>query len=341
VYPHQRERLTHVLQRDRLAALVASSPINLAYVAGSEPIPASRPRLLIVTPAATALVTHARDTEAADADHVVTYEKSPADGLAAAFAALGGADGAIGLESEGLSARDAAAVSAALGPRAVRSGHPTWRAARAVKAPFEIDCLERALVILEEALNALVQVLAPGMTPKEAAAVCEGYAAGHGMTMDRAVVACGKGTRAFRAGDQVAMELAGRWKGYHAMVARAGVLGAPSAAQEEAHAALEAPMAAALAALRAGARAGDVHAAYLRVAGAARTPESIGHGLGLEPQEAPALSAGSDEAVEGDMIVTLSAGGGPGAARLVDTVFVGTRGTRRLNRTQPGLVTLD
>jgi Xaa-Pro aminopeptidase len=334
VYPHQRDRLNHVLERDGLAAIVATSPFNLAYVAGEEPAPARTPRLLIVTSAATALVAQGRDRAAIEADHVVPYGTAPADGLRAALDVLGVGPGAVALETGGLSARNAAAVTAALAPRAVRPGDAAWRAARAVKSPFEIDCLERGLLILEEALNALVQVLAPGMTPKEAVAVCEAHAGGQGMTLARAVVAAGTSGRAFRPGDEIAMELAGRWKGYHAIVARSGVLGVPTPAQEAAHAAVETSLAAALGALRPGSRAHDVHAVLQRAA-------VTGHGLGLEPEEAPVLDASSADAVEADMVFALAAGGGPGTVRLVETVFVGSRGTRRLNRTQPGLVTLD
>ena len=341
MYPHQRERLTRVLERDGLAALVATAAANLAYVAAEELAPASTPRLLVVTPTATALVAHARDTATLDADHVIAYDTTPADALGAALDALGVAGGAVGLDTVGLSAAEAAAVTAALAPRTIRPGEAAWRAARAVKSPFEIDCLERGLLVLEEALNALVQVLAPGMTPKEAATVCETHVATHGMALDRVLIASGADSRAFRAGDRVRMELAGRWKGYHAVVARAAVLGTPTAAQDDAHAAIEAPLAAALGALRPGTPARAVHAAFARAARASATPEAVGHGIGLEPEEAPRLTAASDEPLEVDVVIALTSDGGAGAGRLVDTVLLTARGIRRLNRTQPGLVTLD
>src|SRR5581483_588914 len=79
-----------------------------------------------------------------------------------------GVSGTVAFDDAGLPPSLARAVAGALQGRAVVDGGVALAEARQVKGPWEIEALERALVIAEEALNAVVQVLKPGSTEREA-----------------------------------------------------------------------------------------------------------------------------------------------------------------------------
>ena len=321
MYPHQRDRLTGVLEGAGLAALIAADPAAIAWATASEPDDTTSPRLIVVTPSASTLV-------------------APADGgslaspLREALAALSVGGGAVGLDVDTLPAREAAAVREALTPRETRSAAALWRRARIAKSPFELECLQRALLILEESLNALVQVLEPGMTAKDAVAVCRTAATRQAMTLETATVSARGGAATLAAGAVVQLELAGRRQGYHATVARLAVLGAPGAADDAAHAALEDALAAAVRALRPGAPVREVHEAFA-AAGAV-----IGaHGIGLDARELPDVGPDADDVLEADSVLAVTVDGPAG--RLVETIWVSSQGPKTLNRTRPGLVVLD
>ena len=344
MYPHQRDRLRAVLSSQGLAALVTTAPLNIAWATSTSPAPGPAPRALVVTPAGSVLIAHDEDPDAdsLNADEVSRYGagRLPTIGetLAATVAALEVGDGdPVALEIDSAAA-DQAELRAALGAREVRPGTEVWRRARAVKSPFELECLERGLIILEEALNAAIQVLAPGMTAQQAVAICQTEAGRHGMTFDHTLIAAVRGgrRRTFRAGDLLRLELSGFWKGYHAQVARVAVLGKPDADQEQEHATLEAPLTAAVRAIAPGVRASAVHAA----AAGGRGIDVTGGGIGLEPAEPPVIAPGGDEPLEPGMVVTVAVAGQTGL-RLVDTVLLTSRSFRRLNRSHAGLVTLD
>jgi Xaa-Pro dipeptidase len=346
VYPHQRERLTTVLSGQQLAALITTAPLNIAWATSTSSVPDAPLRALVATPAAAVLLAHADDPDADTlaADDVVRYGTDRigtlGEAVAVTLSALKvAARDPVALELDPASAAaEEPALRTAIGDRAIRPGASAWRRARAVKSPFELECLERGLVILEEAMNAAVQVLAPGMTAELAVEICEKEAARHGMAFDRTVVAAVRGGRraAFRTGDVLRLDLSGYWKGYFAVVARAAVLGRPEPAQDEAHAALEAPLRAAVGAIAPGVRTAAIHAA----AATRRGIDVSAGGIGLEPSEAPEITPDSDELFEPGMVLTVAAAA-PKGARLVDTVLVTSRAFRRLNRSHAALVALD
>jgi len=207
VYPHQRERLTEALAAHRAAALVGTTPANIAYLTGfrsvSRLVYPEAAALAVMAPAGTALIVPTIDTPAvADGDvavdHVVPYgafvfdyaahpgdvgtrarewaarrAASPGAALRAALDALGVSTGTIALDESGVTAVAAREIGAALAGRTVVDGAVAMLEARQVKGPWEIEALERALIAAEEALNAVVQTLKPGATEREAVGLFE------------------------------------------------------------------------------------------------------------------------------------------------------------------------
>ncbi len=390
MYPHQLERLTGVLDQAGLEALVASTPANIAYLTGfrslTQEIYLTR-QTAVFTRRGTALVVPAVDLasivlDGVEVDHVGCYggfiagyaeppseatariralagakAPSPAHALAAALEALGVAGGRVGFD-EGLVTPQAwQRFLERLKPRELLPAADHFLEARRVKGPFEIESIARALHVAEEALNAVIQMLKPGVTEREAALVYAQEAQKRGGRPYGVMVAMGERTaqptpypsdRALRPGDLVRLDAGAVFRGYHGEVARTAVMGAPTAGQGAAHDALQAGLEAAIAVVKPGAPAARVHQTAVAAIQAAGLPTftryHLGHGIGLEPYERPKLA--------GDITTPLEAGevlrvetphyqhGGTGL-NAKDTVLVTTAGATVLNRSARGLVVLD
>jgi Xaa-Pro aminopeptidase len=384
VYPHQAERLTAALAADGLDALVASSPANIAYVTGfwslARAVQPATEIHAVVAPGGTALVVPTMDALAAleagaEADHVVChgafhYEGGPAglralvdtpaasaeDALAIALARVGVRGGRVGLDDAALPAARAAAIGRRLAGHAVVSASGALQTARLVKSPYEIDCLQQALRLTEESLDAVLDMLRPGVTERETATAWEHEAARRGAACYRTVVAFGAASavpapwpteRALRAGDLVRFDLGCVVKGYRSNVARMAVMGEPSSRQQAVFDALHAGMDALLDALRPGtdgARVFETGVAAVRASGLPGfTRHHMGHAIGLDPIEAPWLAPGGGGLEMGMVVCAETPWYVPGEAGLTvtETALLTRSGAHVLNRSRRGLVVLD
>ncbi len=158
------------------------------------------------------------------------------------------------------------------------------------------------------------------------------------------------GSGPIRAGEPVILDFFPRSteSGYWFDMTRTVVKGRPSAGFRKLYAAVQEAQDAALSKVRAGVRAGTVHAAaadVFRKRGYATTEEegyihSTGHGVGLEIHEAPSLHAGNTEVLKAGMVVTVEPGlyyHKLGGVRLENTVLVTTTGHRDLTRMRRGM----
>jgi Xaa-Pro dipeptidase len=391
MYPHQAERLTGALARGGLDALVATTAANIAYIAGfrslARPLYPERPYFAVFTARGTALIVPGIDAatvavERPTADHVRCYgpfvyaraprsdettrrihelmaEAAPTaeDALAEALAALGGGGGTVGLDEAGLAAHAHRRVTERLSPVAVVPAAALLAAARAVKAPWEIECLHRALQIAEEGVNAVVQVLKPGMTEREAVELYVAEVAKRGAEAWVPVIlfgersafpAVGPSDRALKRGDLVRVDLGCVWKGYHADLGRTAVMGEPTATQQRAFDAILAGLEAATEAIRPGTPAGALFERAIAAARGAGLPEygrhHVGHGIGLEAAEPPWFERGSATPLEMGMVVRVETPyyePGWGGLHLKDTALVTSHGHHVMNRAAHGLVVLD
>jgi Xaa-Pro aminopeptidase len=389
VYPHQSERLTAALEREGLAALVATSAANVFYLTdfrrfGPETVGAEP--FAVFASRGVALVLPAMDvphvvTEGIEADHLVAFGDcggsyaatlsssegrirdvlerrvpSPGQALAVALAALGVGGGAIGLDESRLTPSAWERLGGELGGFALKPGAAALLGARRVKSPYEIESLARALAIAEEALNAVLQMLEPGVTERESAAVFEREVLKREGAPCPSAIAFGARTwlpfarpteHALKPGDLVRFDVAVRFKGYGGSVARTAVMGEPTDAQAAAVEAVQAAVEAGIYAVKPGATGGAVHDA-VTAAARAKLPDfradHVGHGVGLESRETPALSAADTTELEPGEVVTVDVAhleiGGIGVA-LRDTVLVTTTDSRVLNRSLRGLIVLD
>jgi Xaa-Pro aminopeptidase len=394
VYPHQAERLAAALEAGGFEALVASSPANVAYVTGfsslARAVQPATEIYAVVARGGTALVVPTMDAPAvvqgdARADHVVChgrffYEYGPAasartadavsrlralaaepagsaaDALAMALGLVGVRGGRVGLDDAALPAARVATLERRLAGHVLEPASEAFATARLVKSPYEIDCLQQTLHLTEESLDAVLDMLRPGVTERETATAFEGEAARRGGACYRTIVAFGAGAavpapwpteRALRPGDFVRFDLGCVARGYHSNVARMAVMGEPSQRQQAIFDALHAGMEALLGGLRPGSSAGQVFDAGVAAVRKAGLPgferHHLGHAIGLEPVEAPWLAPGGAALEMGMVVCAETPWYAPGEAGLTvtETALVTRTGAHVLNRSHRGLVVLD
>jgi Xaa-Pro aminopeptidase len=390
MYPHQTERLTAELDRHRLDALVAAAPANVAYVTGftslARRVAPDQESYAVVTREGTALVVPTVDVLAAlesdvQADHIACHGRfhldvedgrgetarrfaalvaEPAATAAGAVVevlrALGLGAGRLGLDDARLPAAVARALRERLEAFTVLPASEAFASARLVKSPFEIDALQRALHIAEEAVNVVLALLGPGVTEREAAEAFEREVIAQGARPYCTIIAFGSNSavpapwptdRALRAGDLVRFDLGCTVKGYHSDVARMAVMGEPSDRQQTMFDAVHAGLEAAVDTARPGVTGGDVFEAAVsatRKAGLSRFERHhVGYGIGLEPSEPPRLAPGAGP-LEMGMVLRLETPYylvGEAGLNVKETVLVTRSGAQPMNRSHRGLVVLD
>ncbi|MDT7712689.1 MAG: hypothetical protein QOG46_1378, partial [Pseudonocardiales bacterium] len=146
-------------------------------------------------------------------------------------------------------------------------------------------------------------------------------------------------------GDLLKLDFGALVEGYHSDMTRTMVLGQPAGWQRELYDLVATAQAAGRAALRPGADVRDVDAAAREVIAQAGHGENfvhgLGHGVGLQIHEAPALSQFGVGTLEAGMAVTVEPGvylAGRGGVRIEDTLVVAEGEPELLTLTTKDLV---
>lgn len=388
--PHQAERLAKILDDHGLEALIATREANVAYVAdfcGVDHAVFETPQLAVFSRRGTGLAVAAVEVASVvearvDVDHLACFDDvpvvdadrhdadvrrigevldahapSPADALARLLDALAVRRGAVGLDESRLTPAAWQRIAARLGGLGLVPGAEHFRAARRVKSPWEIECLGRALGLVEEALNEVVAKLEPGMTEREAAVLYQSEVVKREGAPGRTTIATGKRTwipgaaaseRALRARDPIRFDVGATLDGYQASVARMAVAGAPDPRLEAAHTAILAGLEAALDAIAPGVPPSRVHAAAVEATRHAGLKSfvatHVGHGIGLELREQPGLEPTVATPLEAGEVLRVELAHvemGWAGVQLAETVLVTTGGARALNRSSRRLIILD
>ncbi len=326
---HQRRlaRFRAFLREQGLAGALVSRAQHIFYLSGwlGSGLPAffvvGMERWLAVLPQSLAA-----SWSLADEGRVLTYvdyslhERAPLDhrvaqALQAAIIELGLLDQQVGVELAHVRGCDLRALEQLC---AIRDLGETFARLRRRKDPEEVAQIRANIAILETAFDAARRVIRPGITELHVWAAL--YAAmvskaGHPFVLTGNL---GSGPRALEPdplptdralalGDLVIIDLYPMINGYCADLTRTFVVGQPTAEQTSQHRVLEEALAAAVAALRPGARACDIDAIVRAQIGAkgyaSYFPHHSGHGLGLDAQEAPFLIPADDTPLQvGDVL---------------------------------------
>jgi Xaa-Pro dipeptidase len=387
---HITSRLTTVLDDQGLGALVASTPENLQYVTGFRSVAHALFRGLelygVFTRQGVGLVIPFIDATGVSADgitvdRVACYGKfffnytdqpgpvgarvreitsAPAAGPGEALREVLGSFGALGkriaLDEAGIFPTTWRRLSEQLDGTTLVPGYAPFRTARMIKGPEEVRRLERAALIAEDGVAAVLGMLKPGVTEREAAVVFEQEVLRRGAQPFFTVVTMGEraaladvyaSDRALRPGDLVRFDLGCVYQGYRSDISRTAVLGAPSDKQRRYYNAARDGEMAAIAAMKPGVKVSQIFETAVRVTRERGMPHyerhHVGHGIGLEPYDPPTINGATDTPLEPGMVFCVETPyyeHGWGGVQVEDAVEITAAGVRRLTRSSQELAIL-
>jgi len=226
---------------------------------------------------------------------------------------------------------------------------------RKVKDAEEIALMRKACELTSEGMKVAYEVLAPDMREYEVAAEIE-YAmrkqGSYGTAFETIIGsgACsafphsGCCDRIIREGDLVVVDVGATYKFYRSDMTRTLVAGKPSEKQKKLWRIVKAAQEKAFEAMHPDVAARDVDGVARKIIEAAGYGEyfvhGLGHGVGLEIHEPPALSVSSKEVLAAGNVVTDEPGiyiVGYGGVRIEDTVLVRENGAEKLTIGSYGL----
>jgi Xaa-Pro aminopeptidase len=229
---------------------------------------------------------------------------------------------------------------------------------RWTKDADELRVLRAAQEATDAAFEDILDVLAIGMTERQAAAQLERAMLLHGADglSFASIVAFGEHAaephhrpthRALAEGDVIKIDFGALVDGYHTDMTRTVAFGEPASELRKVHDLVEEAQQAGIDAIRPGAVGRDVDAAARAVIGDAgygdRFDHGLGHGVGLEIHEGPSLGTRSDEELPAGAVVTVEPGvylPGIGGVRIEDSVEVTEDGGRPLGSSTRELIEL-
>jgi Xaa-Pro aminopeptidase len=337
----RRAALRALLRADDLDGLLVTDLVNVRYLTG---FTGSNGALLLsaADDAHSRFGTDGRyvtqaAAEVADLEPVV--ERATALALAARAADLG--IRRLGFESDAVTVDAHAPLRKAAGVELVRAPGLVARL-RVIKDAGEIEILRRACAVADTALRELLDQggVRAGRTEREIALDLDfrmRALGADGPSFD-SIVAAGAHSAIphhqptdtpLRPGDLLKLDFGALVAGYHSDMTRTLVLGSAAQWQRELHALAHRAQAAGCAAVGPGVPTADVDAAARDVIVAAGLGENfvhgLGHGVGLEIHEAPALGATATDVLAAGMAVTVEPGvylPGRGGVRIEDTLVV-------------------
>jgi Xaa-Pro aminopeptidase len=323
------------------AALITSGP-NVRYLTG---LASSNAALLLPASGAAVLATDSRYELAArrdcpDLELIVERFIEPV--LAGQLSSRG--IGTVAFEAHEMTVeRHAELITRAGGVNAVPFGRKIEEL-RMVKDTSELELLATACRISCQAIADVFALIRPGLTERQLAAALDRRMAELGAespAFDTIVASGPNGAsphhgptdRPMRRGDLITMDFGARYGGYHADMTRTVALGEPAGWQREIYELVAAAQRSGVDAARPDADVGDVDAAardLIRDAGHGdHFGHGLGHGIGLEAQEAPTIGYGRTGKLSSRVPVTVEPGvylPGRGGVRIEDVLVVGADG---------------
>jgi Xaa-Pro aminopeptidase len=384
---HRRQRLTAMLEAEGLDAIIGTTTENVYYVSGLRSISHALFRGLelyaVFTRRGTALVIPFIDTTgvASDGiavDHLACYGKfffeyaddpgeigrkirdwtrapaaSPAEALAGVLGDLGVLGRRIGLDEGNLFPATWKRVEERLSGTTLVPAYQMFRQARMVKGPDEVAALEKAALIAEDGIAAVLGMLRAGVTERQAARVYEEEVLRKGAEPFFTVVTIGERAaladvyptdRALRPGDLVRFDLGCLVGPYRSDISRTAVLGKPTDKQASYYAGILAGERAAIAAMKPGVPVSELFDIAVRVTRDNGVPHyqrhHVGHGIGLEPYDPPTINASTHTALEPGMVFCVETPyyeHGWGGVQVEDAVEITPGGSRTLTRSSQDL----
>ncbi len=353
-----RTRIAELLKKKGVGAALLSSPANIRYISGF----AGTESYLYLTPERRVILTDSRYTLQAEEEgegcEVRTMSRDRSYGVM--LGELLQEDGVkrVGFEENAMlyGTWNSLWRTSGFGPEHWVMLGASFAELRIIKNEQELRWLEKAESIGDAAFSYILGELKPGITEQEIAAKLEYSMRSHGAegTSFDTIVAAGchsamphavPSEKKLVQGDFVTMDFGCKYHGYCSDMTRTVVIGKASERQKEVyHVVLEAQLQA-LAGLHAGltCREGDALARdVIKKAGyGAYFGHSLGHSVGLEIHERPALSPKDETILRPGMIETVEPGiyiPDFGGVRIEDMVAVTEDGIRNFTHSPKELI---
>ena len=266
---------------------------------------------------------------------------------------LGALGGRIGVDEAGMFPATWQRLTERLAGTTLVPAYAHFRTARMVKSPEEVRRLERAALIAEDGIAAVLGMLKAGVTEREGALAFEQEVLRKGaqpfftvVTMgDRAALAdVYASDRALATGDLMRFDLGCVYQGYRSDISRTAVLGAPTDKQRRYYDAIRDGERAAIAAMKPGVPVNQIFEIGMRVTREAGMPHykrnHVGHGIGLEPYDPPTINAATETPLEPGMVFCVETPyyeHGWGGVQVEDAVEITATGVRQLTRSSQEL----
>jgi Xaa-Pro aminopeptidase len=351
------DRVSARLQERELDALLIADPVNVRYVTGFT----GSSGLAVVGPAMRRFVTDFRYVEQAKAE-VDGFDRERAAHALVDVLADGWPDGAVrlGFDDATVAVRTHARLRELL-PAQVElvPAAGVVEAERAIKEPGEVETLRAAAAIVDELYAWVLERGLIGRTEREVAIALE-----HEMRLRGAsgpsfpsIVASGEHGAlphaqprdvAIARDTLVTIDIGARLDGYCSDCTRTYATGSPPDDLLEAYELVLRAQLASLEAVRPGPTGAEVDAVARDMIAAAgqgdRFGHGLGHGVGLQPHEAPRLARTSEARLEPGHAVTVEPGvylPGRGGVRIEDLVIVTDAGHAVLSHTAKDLQAVE
>ncbi|MEN9979698.1 MAG: Xaa-Pro peptidase family protein [candidate division WOR-3 bacterium] len=225
---------------------------------------------------------------------------------------------------------------------------------RRSKSRPELARMQRAQEITEQAFNRALKLVKPGITEQDLALEIEFYFRRFGEPAFPSIVASGEngakpharaGLRRLKKGDAITFDIGCRYQGYCADMTRTVFLGRPDPELRRIYEAVLQAQQEALGVMKPGVPCKFVDLAAREYLNQQQLGQffghSLGHGVGLEVHEQPALARTSRQTLEPGDVVTVEPGvylPGKGGVRIEDMVLVTSTGIRNFTKADKELI---
>jgi Xaa-Pro aminopeptidase len=345
VYARRRTDLARAVQAAGIDALLVAKPCNVSYLTGFT----GDSSFCLVSPQRTILVSDDRFRVQIEAEcpglesHIRGHNRNTYQAVGDVINKLGLRN--VGVEASGVTLEAYEKLKAECRSATLVGRTGLVEKLREVKDDGELAAIRRAIRVAEQGFAALRATMRASDSEKELADLLDGYvrrAGGDGMAFptivgvgDRSALPhCPQSDRRLSEAPFVLVDWGARAGLYHSDLTR--VLWAPGDGRRAVESKLERmytvvleAQTRAIAALRPGISVKEVDgAARGHIAGAGYGDyftHGLGHGIGLEVHEAPAVRANSDDVLRAGMVVTIEPGiylPGFGGVRIEDDVLV-------------------
>ena len=231
--------------------------------------------------------------------------------------------------------------------------------ARRLKSPEELDKLREAARIGSRAVEKVIHELKEGMTESELSALLgyEMMKLGASEPSFSTIIAFGSnssmphyspGSRKLKKGDFVLMDFGALYKRYCSDITRTVVFGRASAEQKEMYSVVKQAQTDSMNAIKANVNGRDIDGIARKIIDSSkykgRFIHSLGHGLGMDVHDHPALSSGYDFPLKENMVVTVEPGvyvPGVGGVRIEDDVIVKKDGFEKITTAPSDLIEIS